>query len=812
MVNDFKHALRGLAKTPGFTVVAIATLALCIGANSAIFSVVNAVLLRPLPYPDSDRLVIVNNTYPGHGLDRAGVSIPDYFDRMERAPSIEDGALYTWDSYNLSQEGSPSRFLGLRATPSLFSTLQVSAAMGRVFTSAEARIGHDHFIVLSHGLWRDNFGADPEIVGQEIRLNGELYEVLGVMPESFAYPQPNVKAWLPFAFSPEQLSLDERGREFSDMIARLKPGTTPETLSAECAAIVEQNLEAYPEFRPLAEASGFTGIAQSMLEENTEKVGPMLWLIQIGVVVALLIGCANVANLLITRALAREREFAIRAALGASRWTLIRQLLAESLTLFLIGGSMGLVIALWGISGMEALNITDLPRGETVTLDKVVFGFTLGCSALTGLLFGLIPAMQASRPSAQETLQSGGSRTTGGRRQRTLRSVLVVVEVALCLMLLTTAALLIHSFRALESQPPGFDPTSVLTARFTLPEHSYNENHHLLSFTSRLEEELRALPGVESVGFASMIPFGYGNTQGTYRIVGHPAPEGTSPPHGLIRTATPGFFEALRIPIVRGRMFTPQDHAEAEQVVIVDQVMVDRHFPNEDPIGKQIFRGSREPTPENVRTIIGVVNAVKHSGLDDPVTKETLYYPFAQRPVNGLGVSIRTSLPPAALIPSVRQAVLSIDPELPVYQLRTLEERIHSSLQRQRTPMVLLTLFGMIALLLASLGIYGALAFSVGQRTQEMGIRMALGANAEDVLKLILRQGLWLVGVGAGVGILGYLMIGRLLEHLLFEVTPIDPISLLGAVTLIFAITTVACLLPARRATRIDPAVALRDE
>ncbi|GAB5560941.1 MAG: ABC transporter permease [Synoicihabitans sp.] len=812
MFSDFRLAIRGLIKSPGFTTVAVATLALCIGANSAIFSVVNAVLLQPLPYPDSERLAVVNNTYPGNGLDRAGVSIPDYMDRMERAPSIEDGALYTWESYNLSHEGAPIRFLGLRATPSLFTTLQVAPAMGRVFTEEEAKLGNDRFVVISHGLWRDSFASDPEVLGQDIRLNGELYQVIGVMPESFSYPQTNVRAWLPFAFTPEQLSIDERGNEYSDMLVRLRPGATPEMLSAECDAIVEQNLQAYPEFRPWVEASGFTGVAQALLESNTENIQGMLWLLQAGVVAALLIGCANVANLLLTRSLARQREFAIRSALGASRWTLIRQLLAESMTLFIVGGTLGAIVALWGISGMEALNFTDLPRGETVALDGTVFGFTLLCAGLTGLVFGLIPSLQASRPSAQEALQSGGTRTTGGRRQRAVRSALVVTEVALSLMLLTTAVLLTRSFQKLESQSPGFDPTSVLTARFSLPDYAYGEDHQLHTFANRLETELGSLPGVESVGLASMLPFAYGNSQGTYRIVGHEASEGAAPPHGMLRTATAGFFESLRIPVTRGRMFDERDHAESEQVVIVDQVLVDRYFPDEDPIGKQIYRGSDEPTPGNVRTIIGVVNSVKFSGLDDPVRKETIYYPFAQRPVTGLAISVRTSLPPSALIYSVRQTVLKIDPELPVYQFRTLEERISSSLQRQRTPMVLLMVFGLIALLLAALGVYGALAFSVGQRTQEMGIRMALGAAREDVMKLILGQGLRLVAIGSLIGLAGYLAVGRLLTHLLFEVRPIDPISFLAALAVLLVIAILACALPARRATRIDPAIALRDE
>ena len=395
------------------------------------------------------------------------------------------------------------------------------------------------------------------------------------------------------------------------------------------------------------------------------------------------------ANLLLTRSLSREREFAIRSALGASRWTLIRQLLSESFLLFIIGGTLGALIALWGISGMEALEFTDIPRGETIELELTVFGFTLGCAGLTGLIFGLIPARQSSRPSAGDALQSGSSRTTGGRRQRTLRSALVIGEIALSLMLLTTAALLTRSFQKLQSQPTGFDSTSVLTARLTLPGYAYGENHQLLNFADRFEQDLLSIQGVETVDLSSIAPFGYYNSQGTYRIVGYTPPAGVSAPHGQIRAVTSGFFETLKIPLLRGRNFNEFDHADGEQVVIVDQVLVDRYFPDQDPIGQKIYRGSDEPTPGNVRTVVGVMTPIKSLGLDDPIRKETIYYSYAQGPVNGITLTIRTQVAPASLIEAVRSTVLNIDPELPVYQIRTLSDRINSTLQSKRTPMVL---------------------------------------------------------------------------------------------------------------------------
>jgi len=811
MLSDLNLALRQLTKSPGFTFVAIATLALCIGANSAIFSVINAVLLRPLPYPDAERLALVNNSYPGIGLDRAGVSIPDYLDRIERAPSIEDGALFTWESYNLAQEGAPQRLMGVRTTPSLFSTLQVSPALGRVYTETDAQPGNDRVVVISHALWQDTLGG-ADVLGESLRLNGEPYEIIGVMPASFAYPQTEIKVWVPFAFTPEQKSMSERGTEYSSMIVRLKPGATPDMLSAECDLIVQQNIEMAPQFRPWVESSGFTGIAESLFEMQVQEVRPMLWLLQAGVVTALLIGCANVANLLLTRASVRSREFAIRSSLGATRWALIRQLLAESMLLFLVGGALGLVVAMWGLAGMERWGITELPRGETISLDGSVFAFTLVCAGFTGLVFGLVPALQVSRTAASEALQSGHARTTATRRQRVLRNALVVGEIALSLMLVATAVLLTRSFQQLASQATGFDATSVLTARINLPESEYADDQARRNFATELETQLRALPGVESVGLSSLAPFGYGNSQGSYRIAGYEQAADAATPHGQIRTVSTGHFETLRIPLLRGRYFDSRDAGEAEQVVIVDQVMVDRYFPNEDPIGRQIFRGDREPTPQNVRTIVGVVAPVKHSGLDDQLRKETIYYPYAQRPVTGITLSLRTALPPSALVDAVRRTVLAVDADLPVYQFRTLAERIHSSLQRQRTPMVLLSLFGGMALLLAALGVYGTLAFTVGQRTQEMGIRMALGAVAGDVLGLIMRQGLGLIITGTALGLVGYFAAGRLLQHLLFEIQATDPFSVGLAVMVIAAIAALACFLPARRATKIDPMVALREE
>jgi putative ABC transport system permease protein len=810
MLSDFRLALRHLIKSPGFTFVAVATLALCIGANSAIFSVVNAVLLRPFPYPQSEELAFVNNSYPKNDLLKAGVSIPDYLDRMERAPSIADGALYTFESYNLSLDQRPIRFLGIRATPSLFSTLGIDPLIGRTFTEEEAQIGRENVVVISHGLWTEQFGNRADVLGQNIHLDGQSHEIIGVMPAAFQFPQSNIKAWTPFAFRPEQTTVEERGHEFSTMIVRLQPGATPERLSAECATIIEQNLEQAPQFRPWVESSGFTGVATSILEETIADVRSMLWLLQAGVLAALLIGCANVANLLLTRALAREREIAIRAALGANRWNIVRQMLVESFLLFSLGGAFGFLVAMWGLTGIDQIGVGNLPRGESISLDRTVFLFTFACAGLTGLAFGLIPALQASRTNAGDALKSAGTRTTSGKRQRTLRNVLVVSEIALSLMLLATAGLLVRSFQKLSAQPTGFNAESVLTARFNLPEYAYGEDQSRFNFTDNLLRETNALPGVQSAAFTSIIPFGYTNSQGSYNIEGYEPTEGQSTPHGMIRSISPGFFETMRVPLLQGRAFTAQDHPDAERVVIIDRVLADRYWPGESPIGKRIYRG--ENSPENMLKIVGVVASVKQRGLDDPIVKETIFYPYQQRPTTSLTLTLRTDVEPFSLIYALRQTVLKIDSELPIFDIETLAGRIDATLERQRTPMVLLGIFSGMALLLAALGVYGVLAFNVSQRTQEIGIRMALGAGTRNVLTMIIRQGGWLVASGLLIGLVGFMAISRLLQHLVYEIAPIDPVSIFGAGLILCLVALFACAIPARRAAKVNPMVALRNE
>ena len=809
MYHDLRHALRSLRQTPGFTLVALLTLALCIGANSAIFSVVRAVLLKPYPWPDSERLVYVHNTYPLMGLPDAGTSIPDYLDRRHGVSGFADAAMYHPINFNLAAVGQPERLIGLRATPSLFSTLHSAPALGRGFTDADARPGTDKVIVLSHALWKNRFGADPALIGTTVRLNAETYTVIGVMPAWFYFPSPRVQAWVPFAFTAAEQSDNERGHEYSSMLARLKPGATLPGVQQEMDAIQRRNAEQMPGSAEFWKSSGFGGRCRGFLEQNVGEYRQMLWLVQAGVAAALLIGCANVASLLLTRALARERELSIRAALGASRLRLMRLLLTESLLLFLGGGLLGLLVAWWGLNALGALGLSALPRAFGVQLDFTVFGFTLGCALLTGLAFGSLPAWSAAREEVSATLKESGTRGTAGRRTQAVRAALVVGEIALAIILLTTSGLLVRSFDRLQQENPGFVPGGVLTARLSLPAAQYDRPEKILAFADAILARVRALPGVRSAGLIDNLPFSGSSSSGSYSSPDLVLPAGAPAPHGKQRHVDPGFFPTLGLTLLRGRLFTAADSAGTQKVTIVDRVLGERYWPGQDPLGKRIDCGGEAP---NYRIIVGVVAPIKTANLEEQVQKETLYHPFAQQPVTDFVLTIKTEGDPATLGAAVREAVREVDPEQPVFDLKTMSQRVDEVSQNRRAPMLLFSLFSGVSLLLAVLGVYGVLSFAVARRTTEFGVRVALGATGSDIAKLVLRQGVWFVCLGVAGGLAGYLALSHLIGRMLYGIAPTDPRTLLLAPLLLGATALLACWLPARRATRVDPMVALRSE
>ena len=811
MFHDIRYALRSLGKTPGFALIAIATLALCIGANSAIFSVINAILLKPYPWPDSERLVYCYNTYPLMGLPNAGVSIPDYLDRRAGVSGFADSAMFTNQSYNLAADGEPERIIGLRATPSLFSTLQAAAGRGRVFTDTDAQPGSDHVVVLSHPLWKNRFGANPAIIGQTIRLNTEAYTVIGVMPEGFYFPTPRTQVWLPFAFTAAQKSDQERGNEYSSAIARLKPGATLADVQRDLDLIQRRNNERLPDEAPFWKSSGFGGRTNGFLEQNVANIRGMLWLVQMGVAAALLIGCANVASLLLARAIARERELAIRAALGAGRGRLMRLLLTESLLLFLTGGLLGLLVAEWGVSSFGTLGLSTLPRAFGVQLDVSVFAFTLLCALITGLAFGALPAWSASRSDAAAALREAGARGSAGKRTSFLRAALVVGEIALAVMLLSTAGLLVRSFEKLQQENPGFQPSGVLTAQLSLPAAKYDKPEKRVAFADAVLARLHALPGVRAVGLTNVLPFTGNNSSGSYTSPDIVLPPGTVIPHGQQRSVDPGYFKTLGLTLLNGRLFTDADSASTQKVVVVDKLLADKYWPGQDPIGKRIGRGGDDAHPV-IWVIVGVVAQIKFQSLEEDVKKETLYFPFAQQPGTNLILVIKTDGDPTLLTAAVREAVRTADPEQPVFDIRTMQQRMDEVAQTRRAPMVLLSLFSGVALLLAVLGVYGVLAFSVAQRTSEFGVRLALGATAGDIAALVLHQGAQLVFLGIGTGLAGYLALSRIVGRLLYGVAATDPLTLSIAPLVLALAALAACLVPMRRAIRVNPIEALRTE
>jgi putative ABC transport system permease protein len=810
MLHDLKFALRSLRKTPGFAIIAVATLALCIGANSAIFSVVHAILLKPYPWPEAERLVYVYNSYPLMGLANAGSSIPDYLDRRAAVSGLADAALFTGRSFNLASDGAPERIVGLRATPSLFTTLQSAAQLGRVFTAAEAEPGAAKVVVLSHALWQSRFGANPSIIGTSVRLNTENYTVIGVMPEWFYFPSPRVQAWVPFAFTAAQKSDGERGNEYSNMVARLKPGATLAAVQRDLDVIQARNAQRLPDEAPFWQTSGFGGRVQDFLDQNVGNIRGMLWLVQAGVVAALLIGCANVASLLLARAVARERELAIRTALGAGRARLLRLLLTESLLLFLGGGILGLFVAWWGLDTLGALGLSTLPRAFGVRLDPSVFVFTLVCALLTGLAFGTLPAWTAARSDAATALKEAGSRGSAGRRTTFLRAALVVGEIALAVMLLSTAGLLVRSFEKLQQENPGFIPGGVLTAQLSLPAAQYDQPAKCVAFADAALTRLRALPGVAAAGLTDVLPFTGNNSQGSYSSPDIVVPPGAPAPHGQQRYVDPGYFKALGLTLLRGRLLADTDTAATQKVVVVDKLLADKYWPGQDPLGKRINRGS-DSSPQ-IWTIVGVVAPIKFQSLEENVKKETLYYPYAQQPGTNVILVVKTAGDPSRLTAAVREAVRSADPDQPVFDIKTMQQRMDDVAQSRRAPMLLLSLFSGVALLLAVLGVYGVLAFSVAQRTSEFGIRLALGATAGDIAALVLKQGARLVLLGVGTGLAAFLALSTVVGRLLYGIAPTDPATLAMAPVVLALAALLACWLPVRKATHVNPLEALRAE
>ena len=806
-MRDARYAIRTLIRQPAFALAAILTLAIGIGANTAIFGLLYQIFLRPLPYPEPERLVYVWNTYPRMGLPKASVSIPDYLDRIQQAPSIEDATLFTMGSLSLALDGEPAQLRSLAVTPSFFSTLRKSPMLGRPFSETDATPDADNFAILTYGLWTSRFGSDPSIVGRDVRLGGEPYTVVGVLPADFTLPQRDIAVLVPFAFTAQQKSDAARGNEFSTMIARLRPGATITALDAEMQAIVRRNLERLPERRPFSEAAGFGGYALPMRDELAGDSRTPVLVLQAGVFLLLVIACVNVANLLLMRATGRGRELAIRTALGAGRGRIVRQTLIEGLVLSAVGGAGGLALGLIGVRVLVASRAASLPTYIEPHVDIAVLGFTVAMTLATGIFFGVVPALAVTGGNVGSFLKDDATRNSGGRGVGWARASLVVAETALALILLVGTGLLVKSFSALTSVNPGFSSEGVLTARIALPNARYPDDSARRAFWERLVEKAQVMSGVTSAGLTSNVPFNGMVSSGSYSIVGYTPPVNETQPHGRQEVVGADYFKAMQIPLIAGRLFTDSDGPDGPRVVIVDQYLVDRYFKGRDPLGQQIRRGGATSQPI---TIVGVVGTINSIDLGQPVAKERLYYPVRQLPLNGMGIVLKTVRDPGALVSELRAAVASIDPEQPLADVKTMDEWVAQSLEGRRTPTVLLALFGTVALILAAMGIYGVLAYSVAQRERELGIRQALGADRPDILTLVLKEGLRTAGLGLLIGLVASAALTRYLSGLLFGVSALDPIVFLVVTLVLLAVAAAACYFPARRATGVDPVVALR--
>jgi putative ABC transport system permease protein len=809
--QDVKYGIRMLAKSPGFTAIAIFTLALGIGANTAIFSVVNAELLRPLPFRNSGRLVSVASSNSRTHAAAGALSYPDFLDLRAQNQVFEQMAAYTDGSFTLTGVDQPTHIVGSSVSASLFDVLGVTPELGRTFLPNEDQ-PHHHAVIISHQLWKARFAGDPHVIGRSILLDKSAYTVVGVMPPSFQYPLQRQTSTVWTTMSPLLESTDnspsmadQRGAHFLRSIARLKPGVTLAQAQAGVDVITASLSKQYPD---TDKYWGATVVSEQ--DRMTHSVRPALFVMMIAVGFVLLIACVNVANLLLARATARTREIAIRAALGAGRNRLVKQLLTESFLLALIAGGIGLLLALWGSEVLVRMSPENLPRVSEIHVDGVVMAFTLGIALFTGLLFGLAPAMHVSHSNIVDALKEGALSTTASKARFSLRSSLVVVEMALALVLLASAGLLIRSLVRMQQVNPGFDPKNVMTASIDLPDAKYSDPQKAELFRN-LIPKLRALPGVQSAAAIYPLPMGGDEIRTTFEIEGRPVSKSEEPVSSL-RDVTPNYFATMRIPLLQGRDFDGRDAATSTPVVIINEALARQYFPGESPLGKHIKpgigAGSNEPV---MREIVGVVGNVKFHDLVTEWVPES-YVASTQLPFGSMTLVARSTQDPHNVAKMMTETVQSMDPDMPTYATKTVEEYLDGSLSVPRFNTVLLALFAGLAMLLTAVGLYGVISYSVAQRTHEIGIRMALGAKPDHMLRLIVGQGMKLGLLGVGIGFVVAIGLTHFLSSLLFGVTATDPVSFAGVIFLLLVIVLVACYVPARRAMRVDPMIALRHE
>ena len=804
LLHDIRYAIRTMLKAPGFTGVAILALALGIGANTAIFSVVNAVLLRPLPYKDPDKLVHVHRMQAP--IERGPISRPDFFEWRDKQEVFAGIASYDFQTLNLTGSDQAERIVAARVTGNFFDLFDVPPATGRLISTSDDEPSAGRVAVISFGLWQRRFGGRPDLIGQDLVLNGDSHTVIGVAPSGFEFPR-RVDLWKPAKLAEKKSA---RGSNYLKVIARLKAGTSVTQAEAQMNQIAAALAEQYP-----ANDTNLTVKVVPMLEEQVRNLRALLLILLGTVGFVLLIACANVANLSLARAAARTREFAIRTALGANRMRIVRQLLTESLVLALVGGALGVVFSIVGISLLVKLAPANLPRIKEVSVDLWVLGFTFGVSLLTGVIFGLMPALQVSKPDLNEALKEGSRGSSEGQRTL-LRRGLVVVEIALSLVLLISAGLLIESIKRLTEVSPGFDPTKSLAADVSFPyvppvsgaDSQKSAVQQAANFLSESRRKTAALPGVREVGAINALPLtGRGGTNGDFNVEGKPPFTPGEEPVAEFVQVTPGYFEAIGIPLLRGRTLNDADLSKKPEYVLVNETFARSYIGDEDPIGKRV-----KALDGDFHEIVGVVGDARQWGLDRQASAE-IYFSFAQLSLGGEAtIVVRADGDPAALSASVRNAIGEVSHDAPVTRVRTVAQIVDDSMAASKFNMILMTIFAGVALAMAAIGLYGVISYSVSQQTHEIGIRMALGAPRSRVLSLVLRNGMSLALAGVGVGVVAALGLTRLIASLLFGISPTDPLTFVVIAVILTGVALVACFVPALRATRVDPMVALRYE
>lgn len=812
MLQDLIFACRLLWKEKAFTTAALLTLALCIGANTAIFTVLDSVVLRGLPVPEQDRLVTLYNVYPGVGVEVGANAIPDYLDRRKLSDVFSEVSLFGSSGYDVGQTGSPQHVNGQYVTPSFFRVLKIQPVLGRAFTEEEATIGKEHVAILSEGLWKDMFSRDPNVTGKDIRLSGELYRIVGVMPDAVSLLDRDARLWVPFAFTPQQTSDDARHSNSWSMIARLKNGADVAYARQRIDALNRENLNKFPKYRPILITARFGTKVLGLRDEMVKEIRPTLYLLQAAVGLVLLIGCVNLANIMLLRSNVRMKELAVRFSLGAGRWRIARQLLTESVVLALAGGPCGVAVGWGGVQLLAYLGAKDLPRGATIALDGRVLAVTALTALLTGLIFGSVPLFHLFRQNLTEVFRGNERGGTAGRKALWVRSALVVCQVALAFVLLIASGLLTLSFARLLKVKPGFQPEHVMTTHLSLPASRYKDDQPTRAFVTRVLGQVRAIPGVRHASVTSVLPFSNQGNASVLGIVGRSLAPGENPPVPTWNFVDSGYLPAIGIPLLKGRNLVDSDTDKSQKVVLIDQFLEHKYWPSGGAIGQKVILGGGLDPKAPQFTIVGVVGSVKTSNLAEQNPVGQVYFTYQQMGNNNFHLVVKAEREDAQLTSSIRREVLKVDPELSMFDTKTMPERLASSLVNQRAAMVLCLVFGGLALMLSGVGIYGVLAYSVTQRMREFGIRSALGANARDVVGMVVGQGLRMSAIGLLIGAVSGFAITRLMTTLLYDVKPADPAVFLGVSIILGTVAMCAALIPSVRAARIQPSSALRHE